>query len=335
MQYEYTAPQKIFEENGEVMCAGWAKKPYFIFNREQSKQAKHIKESVSYFVSNGEISLYISTENIGLDFYIKIAIANLKNGNVISDFVYKKQLLDRNELPESKESGQLVYSDKRIEFAIVKVKDDRTIKCNFYDFGGKADLSFEFNIDSKGGDILDQVAPFERDRKYFYFKRFMPVFSAIGIIKVGKSQYELQKENTSVYIDSTYYSKPRLHSYQRLSADYMRGDNRFSLCLASRVGDNRNGSENSFFLNGELNKLYKIEVKNNDGRIDRPWYFKGGIEAVDITFKPNKINDSAMVAQMDTTSVTFGVLFGKLKRYDYDAPLMLDNIPAHMVFNEF
>ncbi len=42
-----------------------------------------------------------------------------------------------------------------------------------------------------------------------------------------------------------------------------------------------------------------------------------------------------MVAQMDNTSVTFGVLFGKLKRYDYDAPLVLDNIPAHMVFNEF
>ena len=79
----------------------------------------------------------------------------------------------------------------------------------------------------------------------------------------------------------------------------MRGENRFSLNLASRVGDNRNGSENSFFLNGELHKLYKIEVKNNDGRIDRPWYFKGGIEAVDITFKPNKIGDKAMVAQMD------------------------------------
>lgn len=335
MQYEYTAPQNIFEKNGEVKCAGWAKKPYFVFNKEQSKQEKHIKESVSYFVSNGEISLYISTENIGLDFYIKITLANLKNGNVISDFVYKKQLLGKNELPESKDSGQLVYSDKHIEFAIVKVKNDRTVKCNFYDFGGKADLSFEFNIDGKSGDILEQVAPFERDRKYFYFKRFMPVFCAEGTIKVGKSQYTLQKENTSVYIDNTYYSKPRLHSYQRLTADYMRGDNRFSLCLASRVGDNRNGSENSFFLNGELNKLYKIEVKNNDGRIDRPWYFKGGIEAVDITFKPNRINDNAMIAQMDNTSVTFGVLFGKLKRYDYDAPLILDNIPAHMIFNEF
>ena len=335
MQYEYTMPQNIFEENGEVMCAGWAKKPYFNFNKELSKQNKHIKESVSYFLSTGEVSLYISTENSGLDFYIKIALANLKNGNVISDFAYKKQLLGRTELPESKESGQLVFSDKRIEFAVVKVKNERTVKCNFYDFGGKADLSFEFNIDDKNGDILDQVAPFERDRKYFFFKRFMPVFSASGTIKVGKSQYTLKEENTSVYIDSTYYSKPRLHSYQRLTADYMRGENRFSLNLASRVGDNRNGSENSFFLNGELHKLYKIEVKNNDGRIDRPWYFKGGIEAVDITFKPNKIGDKAMIAQMDNTSVTFGVLFGKLKRYDYDAPLVLDNIPAHMVFNEF
>ena len=250
MQYEYTMPQNIFEENGEVMCAGWAKKPYFNFNKELSKQNKHIKESVSYFLSTGEVSLYISTENSGLDFYIKIALANLKNGNVISDFAYKKQLLGRTELPESKESGQLVFSDKRIEFAVVKVKNERTVKCNFYDFGGKADLSFEFNIDDKSGDILDQVAPFERDRKYFYFKRFMPVFSASGTIKVGKSQYTLKEENTSVYIDSTYYSKPRLHSYQRLTADYMRGENRFSLNLASRVGDNRNGSENSFFLNG-------------------------------------------------------------------------------------
>ena len=335
MQYEYTEPHKVFEENGEVICAGWARKPYFIFNKEQSRQARHIKESVSYFLSNGEVSLYIGTENTGIDFYIKIALANLKSGNVISDYVYKKQLLSKAELPESKESGQLVYSDKRIEFAIVKVKNERTVKCNFYDFGGKADLSFEFNIDSKGGDTLEQLAPFERDRKYFYFKRFMPVFCGSGTIKVGKSQYTLQKNDTSVYIDSTYYSKPRLHSYQRLTADYMRGDNRFSLCLASRVGDNRNGSENSFFLNGDINKLYKIEVKNNDGRIDRPWYFKGGIEAVDITFKPDKINNKPLIAQMDNTSVSFGVLFGKLKRYDYDAPLVLDNIPAHMVFSEF
>lgn len=140
------------------------------------------------------------------------------------------------------------FSDKRIEFAVVKVKNERTVKCNFYDFGGKADLSFEFNIDDKSGDILDQVAPFERDRKYFYFKRFMPVFSASGTIKVGKSQYTLKEENTSVYIDSTYYSKPRLHSYQRLTADYMRGENRFRLILQAESATTATAVRTAFSL---------------------------------------------------------------------------------------
>lgn len=335
MQFEYTEPHKIFEESGEVMSAGWARKPYLILNKEQSRQLRHIKESIVYFFSNSEVSLYIAAENTGIDFYIKIALANLKSGSVVSDYVSKRQLLGKSELPEDKENSQLIFSDKRIEFALVKVKNERTVKCNFYDFGGKSDLSFEINIDSKSGDILDQIAPFERDRKYFYHKRFMPTLCGEGTINFGAEKYVLNKSDTAVYIDRTCYSKPRLHSYQRLTADYMKGDNRFSLCLASRVGDNRNGSENSFFLNGELNKLYKIEVNNNDGRIDRPWYFKGGIEAVDIIFKPNKIGKIAMTTQMENTAVTFGVLYGKLKRYDYSAPLVLDNIPAHMVFNEF
>lgn len=335
MQYEYTEPQKIFEENGEVNCAGWAKKPCFIFNKNQSHRIRHIKESISYFFSNSKISLYLAIENAGIDFYIKIAIADLKSGKVISDYIYKKQFIGKTNLPEGNENGQFTCSDKRIEFALVKVKNERTVKCNFHDFGYITNLTFEINIDAKKGDILEQIAPFERDRKYFYFKQFMPAFSGRGTIKIGKTQYTFDAKDTAVYIDRTNYTKPRLHSYQRLSSDYMKGDNRFSLCLASRVGDNRNGSENSFFLNGNLNKLYKIEVKNHDGRIDRPWYFKGGIEAVDITFKPNKINNKVMIAQMDNTSITFGVLFGKIKRYDFDTPLILDNIPAHMIFSEF
>lgn len=109
MQYEYTMPQNIFEENGEVMCAGWAKKPYFNFNKELSKQNKHIKESVSYFLSTGEVSLYISTENSGLDFYIKIALANLKNGNVISDFAYKNNFSAEQNFPKAKKADSLFF----------------------------------------------------------------------------------------------------------------------------------------------------------------------------------------------------------------------------------
>ena len=46
MQYEYTMPQNIFEENGEVMCAGWAKKPYFNFNKDQGISETTMEEMI-------------------------------------------------------------------------------------------------------------------------------------------------------------------------------------------------------------------------------------------------------------------------------------------------
>ena len=38
MQHEITEKHNVFEENGEVMCAGWARTPVFEYNSEQSKK---------------------------------------------------------------------------------------------------------------------------------------------------------------------------------------------------------------------------------------------------------------------------------------------------------
>ena len=90
MQHEYKEKHNVFEENGEVLCAGWAKNDCFLFNKNDSKQSKHIGEGLCYFINNGEVSLYLSVENSGMDFYIKIAVADLKKGGVISDYTAKE-----------------------------------------------------------------------------------------------------------------------------------------------------------------------------------------------------------------------------------------------------
>ena len=122
---------------------------------------------------------------------------------------------------------------------------------------------------------------------------------------------------------------------QRLSSDCFIDGKRFSLCLASRVGDNRYGNENCFFTDGHLVKLSQINVKSTGGKLDRPWYFKAGYSAVDITFKPFTVKGEAMAAYMDKTTVIFGRLYGELKRVDMDKPLVLDNSQAHIVLTEF
>ena len=335
MQREIKEKHNVFDENGEVVCAGWARSPVFEYNCEQSKMHGKHSERDCYFINNGEVSLYLSVENSGFEFAIKIAVADLKKGGVISDCVIKKFMFFKNELPEAGNKGELFYSDKRIQLQLTNTNDGRFLKCDFIDFGGLKNLYFNINLKKVNGESLNELAPFERDRKYFYLKRFVPKFIANGIIRVGGLEYSLNEINSFAYFDWTRFSKPRKHNYQSLSADCIIDDKRFSLCLASRIGDNRFGNENCFFIDGKLEKLSRINVKGSNGRFDRPFYFKAGYSAVDITFKPFTVKGKPMTAVMDKTTIVFGRLYGEIKRIDYENPVVLDNAQAHMIFSEF
>ena len=335
MQREITDKHKIFEQDGKVLCAGWAKNPVFEYNKEQSKTNGKHGERDCYFISSDEVSLYLSAENLGNEFLIKIAVADLKRGGVISDCIVKKSFFTKVELPESGNSGELLFTDKQIQLQMTNTIDRRVLKCDFIDFDGNKNLYFNICLSKLEGESLYELAPFERDRRYFYYKQFMPKFLARGVIRIGGLEYSLEEINSRAYFDFTRFSKPRKHNYQRLSADCIIGGKRFSLCLASRVGDNRYGNENCFIVNGKVAKLSQINVKSTNGRLDRPWYFKGGISAIDISFKPFTVKGEAMAAQMGKTTVVFGRLLGSIKHIDCDDLLILDNSHAHMILTEF
>lgn len=317
------------------MQAGWAKSSVFEYNDDISKTAGKHSERDCYFINNGEVSLYLSVENLGREFAIKIAVADLKKGGVISDCVVKKFTLFKKELPCSGNNSEFLYTDKRIQLQLTYTPDARLLKCDFIDFGGIKNLYFNITLKKTVGDSLNEIAPFERNRKYFYLKRFVPRFIASGIIRVGGREYSLNENNSYAYFDWTRFSKPRKHNYQRLSADCTIDRKRFSLCLANRVGDNRYGNENCFFVDGKLEKLSQINVKGTSGRLDRPFYFSAGYSALDITFKPFTVKGEPMCAVMDKSTVIFGRLFGSIKRVDFDGPLVLDNAQAHLVITEF
>ena len=335
MQREITKPCYVFEKSGEVMQAGWSKRSVFVYNSRQSSTAGHHGERDCYFINNGEVSLYISVEKSGFEFAIKIAVADLRRGGVISDCVVKKLNFKRIDLPEEGNKGELLYTDKRIQLQLTNSIDGRILKCDFIDFGGIKNLYFNIFLTKIKGESLNELAPFERNRKYFYLKRFVPKYIAQGVIRVGGLEYALNPNNSRAYFDWTRYSKPRKHNYQRLGADCMIDGKRFSLCLASRVGDNRFGNENSFFSDGHLYKLPQVNVKGTTKRIGRPVYFSDDDGILDITFKPFTVKGSAMSADMDKTSVIFGRLYGTIKTGEQKNPIVLDNSQAHLIFSEF
>ncbi len=335
MQHEIMRPCNVFEKNGEVMHAGWARSGVFNYNEPASKMSGKHSERDCYFINNGEVSLYLSVENLGLEFAIKIAVADLVRGGVISDYVYKKINLIKTPLPEAGDNGEFLYTDKRVQLQLTNTPQGRFLKCDFIDFAGIKNLYFNILLKKIYGDSLNELAPFERNRKYFYLKRFAPKFVAEGVIRVGGLEYSLNEKTGRAYFDWTRFSKPRRHNYQRLSADCLIEGRRVALCLASRVGDNRHGNENCFFTDGVLHKLSNINVRGNTKKLERPFFFRGGISAVDIEFKPFTVGGAAMLANMGTTTVIFGRLYGEINHVELGKPLVLDNAQAHLIFTEF
>lgn len=335
MQKEITSPCRVFEDSGEVMNAGWARQPLFIYNAQQSKSAGRHSERDCYFINNGEVSLYLCAENYGREFAVKIAVADLKRGGLISDCVVKKLILSRNELPDDPDSGEFFYTDKRLQLRLTNSIGEKILLGDFIDFGGIKNLYFRVTLKQIPSDTLSELAPFERNRRYFYFKHFSPAYTASGVIRVGGMEYNLTDSTARAYFDRARFMKPRRHNYQRLSCDGVLDGKRFTLNLASRVGDNRYGNENCFFLDGGIEKLSQLNVSGTPGRLDRPFYFKGGMNALDITFKPYTVKGDAMSAVMDKTTVVFGRLFGTINRINFDNPLTLDNLQAHLIFSDF
>lgn len=101
----------------------------------RAKQAENTAKRDCYFISNTEVSLYLSVENLGMEFAVKIAVADLKRGGVIYDCVVKKFVFSKNELPESGSSGELCTRTKA-SAAVDKHTERKILKCDFIDFGG-------------------------------------------------------------------------------------------------------------------------------------------------------------------------------------------------------
>lgn len=334
MQKEITEPTKIFHTDGKVLAAGWANNGIFEYNKSDSKMKNKIDELDCCFISSDKLCLFLSAENLGNKFSVKIALADLLTDHVISDQIIKKTIFSHYPLPDAN-NDELIYTDSQIQLQLTNTINTRVLKCDFIDFAGVKNLYFNVTAKKIDGDALNQIAPFENDNRYFYMKKFAPSYSVSGIIRFGGLEYTLNDSSARIFFDSARFSKPRIHNYQKLSCDCIINQKRFTLCLASRVGDNISANENCFFVDNRIIKLSQINVKSTNGRLDRPWYFKGGISALDITFRPLSKKGQVISAIMDKTTVIFGKLFGTINNTNLDEPIELDGANAHMIFTEF
>ncbi len=330
MQQRVDNKKNIFNEQGELTFGGWSKTPVFEYNKDNHPAENKITENDTYFISNSEMAFYLSAEITGNDLNLKVILADYKTEEIFKDSISKRMLLDPISLPTQDSVGELNYKDKRLALTVTNTIDGKYLKCDFIDFGNIKNLFVKLFLKNVDGDNMNMVSQFEKNKSCFYYKRFVENYTASGVVRFGGADYDINDDNSLVYFSKCRYLLSRHRKFQMLCGSADIGGHKLSVNLASKVGSNKSGSENCYFVDNKMYKIGRTKVVGNDKSVTGEWEFSTADDNMNLTFKPIKTENGFLACKIDKTTFVTGHLNGYLESDEFRINLK-DKI-FHMVF---
>lgn len=335
MQHEIKSEKNIFNENGNVIVAGWSKSPIFKYDKDFCKASRlKLNEKDSYYIESQEMGLYLSVAEYGINTYITATLVEFESGIISTSCVTKLFTAGRSNLPLSSCNGDVTYADNRVGINFSNTSIKRFIKCDFINFADGKNLYVNLALCEKYDDSLNVMIPFAKNKKSFFLKRFLPCLSVTGVIRCGGAEYNLNENNSTAYLDWSRYAVSGRAFYHALYSNWNLNGKPFAICLAGGVGNATHGNENSFFYDGVMHKLASLKATGSEEHLDKPWKFQAGTSVMDINFKPLIKNGKLMSVDSDKRSMIFGTISGVISQIDLE-PIKIDSLPAHMEFTMF
>lgn len=332
MQREITNEKNIFDASGKICCAGWSRKPDFLFDKSLCKNRFMLNERDSYLIVGDGAAVYLSVAEKGINAEVTAAIVDLNTGEQDFRTLRKYMSFGKLSMPASSKNGDVTFTDTRVGMNFSNTALNRYIRCEFVDFYKEKTLYINLELKERIDESFNILLPSKANPKSFFLKRFVPYLSASGIVRCGGAEYNMNKESAVAYLDWHRYSLSEKSCYHALYANTEIDGRQFALCLAGGVGDTSQGSENCFFIDGEVHKFASVKAMGKEERPDKPWKFTAGSSAMELTFKPSIKSGKLLCVTTGGKTLVFGELYGYIKQIDTEK-LYLDAVPAHMEFS--
>lgn len=332
MQNEIKNEVNVFAANGQVQTPGWSRKPVFALDKSILKNRFTLHESDSYMIADDKVSIYLSVSENGINSTVTAIVADHVTGTMDSRTLKKYMSFGRLDMPSSSKNGDVTFTDARVGMNFSNTALKRYIRCEFVDFCKDKNLYINIMLDGTIDESLNVLTPIKNNKKGFYLKRFMPGMKASGIVRCGGAEYNLSADTCRAFLDWQRYSVKEKMCYHALYADTIIDGRQFSLCLAGGIGDPSQGSENCYFLDGEIHKFATVKADGNEERPDKPWRFTAGSNAMEIVFRPEIKGGHLMCRKCGSKMIIFGKLTGSINQIDAEK-ITLDAVPAHLEFS--
>lgn len=303
MQNEILAPIDLLGDDGRITNEGWARRPYWRYDRKRIKAGPlRIKEWDYYSVLSHDKRFGIALTMSDLGFAGMFAICFLDfeartthQVDTISAFP-----LGKTGFPAGSDEGRISFGDKKLSLAFVYAGGVRTLS-----FKAPGLRNAHGDEGLEGAIILTQPPDLEsvniatswaENRKAFYYNRKLNCMQASGGFSIGKRKYDFDPARDLGELDwgrGRWTYKNRW--YWGSAAGYV-GGVPFGWNIGYGFSDRTPASENALFYAGKVHKLEEVEFHIDESDYTAPWRFSSSDGRFEMDFKP-------IVDRNSTTSI--------------------------------
>ncbi len=289
-QTEYTEKTPLFDDNGKLLAAGWAKHNVFEYDRNKVKPKMHRKEWDFYQISNGKYMVQLNFANITLGGYINAVLVDVTGGgeicNVMAPFVGQtnKYLLPL----KGDEPSRLSYTIGKATFDFVTKENERTL------YFKMDDTEAEFTMDMlPGHENITTVLPFDGYPDRYFMTTKLNCMPTSGFFKCGGKTYEFSKDDTFTVLDWGRVCTPyKMVWYWGNGSTYLEDaqgvKHTFGFEITWGIGNESNATETCIFYDGKAHKFGAIDVETfpKPDKYMEPWKFVSEDGRFNMTMTP-------------------------------------------------
>ncbi len=200
--HEITAPQRLLDKKGNIAEPGWARKPYWIYSRDEIKAPRfRIKEWDYYIVIHD--GKYDGSESFAAAFTISdngyvglqsVSLLEFDKNTEHTETVLNVFPMGKFKLPPTSEAGNTEYKDKRLHMRFSKHPEERRIQCRFDNFKDGKALTADITLSEPDMDTMVIATPWEK-KAHFYYNQKINCMKAKGQVKFDGHIYRFDPEH--------------------------------------------------------------------------------------------------------------------------------------------
>ncbi len=346
MEHEVTKKQTLLNSKGRILEEGWARHPYWLYERKAVKGGTlRIKEWDYYAVINQNKGYAITATISDLGYAALFALSYVDFQRQAVSQQEAITFLPRGTIglsPSSGEDSQVSWANKKLRLAFIKHETQRHLMVACPDMvlpDGTKGLDCDIILTQpKQSESLSIATSWKEQRKAFYLNEKINCLSANGIVRRGMETETLLLGEAWGVLDWGRGRWTYQNTWYWASVSALVENVPFGLNLGYGFSDREVASENAIFYNLVIHKIGKVTMIPENGDRTKPWTIKDEEGRLEALFEPcvdRASKTNFLVIQSDQHQF-FGYFSGKCT-LDDGTTIQFDHLRgfAEEVFNRW